>query len=150
MNSPTQPKKMGGARAGAGRPPGAASRMSREARAKAEATGILPHEFLLMIVRGEPIFRMEVHPMTGEKVAVKEDYSFEDRKDAAKAVAPYYAPKISTVEVITGVSDYELDSIIARAAAEAGISVGTSGEGEEDEGTHDTGATRSKRVQLLE
>jgi hypothetical protein len=54
-------------------------------------------------------------------------------KDAAKAAAPYFAPKISTVEVIQGVSEHELDRIIALAASEAGVSLGIGGEGQEDE-----------------
>lgn len=135
QRTPLAKSGRGGYRPGAGRPPNATNKLSREAREKALATGdgMLPHEFLLKIVRGEPIFRKEVHPVTGQEVVIQEQYDFEARKDAAKAAAPYYAPKISTVEVISGVSDNELDSIIARAAAEAGISLGTGGEGEEGE-----------------
>ena len=134
---------------GAGRPPGAVSRMSREAREKAALTGELPHEFLLRIVRGEPIFRIEVNSVTGMKEHKQEVYGFEDRKDAAKAVAPYFAPKISTVEVIHGVSDNELDQIITRAAAEAGVSLGPIGEGEEDPGEDNPPSSR-KRTKLLD
>lgn len=133
-----------------GRPPGAVNRLAKEAREKAQATGILPHEFLLQIVRGEPIFRTEIHPITGQKAVIQEVYGFEDRKDAAKAAAPYYAPKISTVEVIHGVSDHELDSIIARAAAEAGVSLGPSGEGTTDQASDDTGGSSRQRVRLQE
>ena len=141
----------GGYRPGGGRPPGAISKMSREARDKAAATGVLPHEFLLMIVRGEPIFRIEIEPSTGKKISVLEQYDFEARKDAAKAAAPYYAPKISTVEVINGVSDNELDRIIERAAAEAGISLSTGGEGEENQGEERTGDSAPRvRRQLLD
>jgi len=136
-----------------GRPPGAMNRLAKEARDKAAATGVLPHEFLLMIVRGEPIFRIEIEPTTGKKIHVQEQYDFEARRDAAKAAAPYYAPKISTVEVINGVSDNELDQIIERAAAEAGVSLGTSGEGEEDESSDSNGETLQRgrrRVNLLD
>ena len=136
---------MGGKREGAGRPPGAINRLAKEARDKAAATGVLPHEFLLMIVRGEPIFRIEIEPSTGKKIHVLEQYDFEARRDAAKAAAPYYAPKISTVEVINGVSDNELDQIIARAAAEAGISLGPSGESTEDEGEAVTRAPKIRQ-----
>lgn len=116
-----------------GRPLGAANRLAIEARERAQATGELPHEFLLRIARGEPIFR-KVVALDGNTKEVQEEYSFEDRKDAAKAAAPYFAPKISTVEVIRGVADDELDSIIAKLATETGLSAGLSGETEEDEG----------------
>jgi hypothetical protein len=136
-----------------GRPVGAISKLSREAREKAAASGILPHEFLLQIVRGEPIFRTEVHPMSGEKILIQETYDFDARRDAAKAAAPYYAPKISTVEVINGVSEYELDQIIERAAAEAGVSIGNGGEGPEspsEDGSGESALRRRRRVKLLE
>ena len=115
-----------------GRPLGATNRMAIEAREKAKATGDLPHEFLLRIARGEAIYR-DVVDRDGSTKRVLEVYDFEDRKDAAKAAAPYYAPKISTVEVIKGVPDDELDSIIAQLAAETGIGLGNGGEGETDE-----------------
>ena len=143
----------GGAREGAGRKPNSMNKMSRDAREKAAASGVLPHEFLLMIVRGEPIFRTEVHPMTGESILVREVYDFDARRDAAKAAAPYYAPKISTVEVINGVSEYELDQIIERAAAEAGISLGDGGESTEGQSEDSTGESDERgrrRVQLLD
>lgn len=74
----------GGKRPGAGRKPSSVNRMSQKAREKAAETGQLPHEFLLAVSRGELIG----------------DYqpTFEDRLDAAKAAAPYYAPKLSSVE----------------------------------------------------
>jgi len=74
----------GGARPGAGRKVGAIQKVTREARAKAAATGLLPHEFLLAVSRGEMV----------------DDHkpSFEERLDAAKAAAPYYAPKLSSIE----------------------------------------------------
>lgn len=116
-----------------GRPKGAMSKIAEESRAKAMATGDLPHEFLLRIARGEVIYRDDVAP-DGTTVRTKEVYDFEARKDAAKAAAPYYAPKISTVEVIHGVPDNELDLIIAQLAAEAGIGISAGGEDAEDEG----------------
>lgn len=130
---PGAPKNKGG------RPLGSMSRLAREAREKAMAEGILPHEFLLKVVRGERITRFEKHPdpeeaKAGVLVEVEEKYGFEQRIDAAKAAAPYYAPKISTVEVIAGVDSANLDELIARAAAEAGVTLAPGGEGEEDEG----------------
>ena len=75
----------GGKREGAGRKPGSTTKIMREARVKAQASGQLPHEFLLSIVRGEAV---------GEKVP-----SLDQRIDAAKASAPFYAPKMAATEV---------------------------------------------------
>lgn len=125
---------MGGRRPGAGRPKGSMSRIAEEAREKALATGLLPHEILLSIARGEVQEELTVDPSTG--AVTGRAYSVPDlecRRDSAKAAAPYYAPKISTVEVIQGVNDSELDRIIAQLAAEAGIGPGAGGEGEEGE-----------------
>lgn len=132
----SEPSNRGGYRPGSGRPPGAISRMSKEAREKAAATGMLPHEFLLAITRGERILRWAPHPdpeqaAAGVVVQVEEKYTFEDRKDAAKAAAPYFAPRISAVEVIKGTPEHELDAIIAQLAAKAGVDLGAGGEGQE-------------------
>lgn len=53
-------------------------------RPLAEASGMLPHAFLLAVTRGEPI---------GDHTP-----TFEERLEAAKASAPYVAPKLSSVE----------------------------------------------------
>ena len=96
----------GGARAGAGRPVGAATQRTREIADKAAASGLLPHEFLLAVVRGEAI-----------DGAVP---TFADRLEAAKAAALYFAPKLSSVDMKTRMvtsaaemSDTELYAIIA-------------------------------------
>ena len=67
-----------------GRPKGALNKASRETRERAAASGLLPHEFLLAVTRGE----------------VVDGYvpSFAERMEAAKAAAPFYAPKLSAVE----------------------------------------------------
>jgi hypothetical protein len=121
---------------GRGRPQGSLSKIAQEAREKAQATGQLPHEFLLSIARGEIIYRDIVLP-NGQLDKIEEVYDFDARRDAAKAAAPYYAPKISTVEVISGVPDAELDLIIAQLASEAGLNTGASGEDAESEGEAD-------------
>ena len=72
----------GGAREGAGRPKGAASRKDAEARAKALESGITPLEYLLSIMRDEGLPRNE-------------------RIDCAKAAAPYVHAKYTTV-ALTG------------------------------------------------
>ena len=98
----------GGARRGGGRPPGAVSKVSALARAEAKASGILPHEWLLKVVRGEPIEQtyfkdvldsrgnFKCRELTTEMVYP----SLDMRADAAKAAAPYYAPRLAT-QVIT-------------------------------------------------
>ena len=137
---------------GRGRPVGAASRLSREARARAQETGLLPHEILLSIARGEPQTIKKPIPLRGGGYKIVEELvpvDLETIKTAATAAAPYYAPKISTVEVITGVSDDDLDAIIARSAAEAGLSLGNGGEGSEGEGQAGPApAAGRKRVSL--
>jgi hypothetical protein len=129
------------------------SKLAKEARKRAEETGELPHEILLSMARGnpQPVKKVEFHADTGEIEVVITGYEIldlEGRRDAAKAAAPYYAPKISTVEVITGVSDDELDNIIALAAAEAGVSYGAGGEGQESEA--DPAPAVRSRVRLRE
>lgn len=100
-----------------GRPKGVANKASRETRERAAASGLLPHEFLLSVVRGEAI---------GGYVP-----SFGERLEAAKAAAPFYAPKLSAVEAtllhkpVERMSDEELQAIIdeetaALAASRAG------------------------------
>lgn len=74
----------GGARPGAGRKKGVPNSRTQERVAKAEASGLMPHEFLLSVARGESI---------GTYVP-----TFAERIDAAKAAANYYAPKLSNVE----------------------------------------------------
>ncbi|MNK87054.1 hypothetical protein D3C87_1069810 [compost metagenome] len=141
-NAPLQRRKItastrGGYRPNSGRKPNSMNRFSMEAREKAMATGMLPHEFLLAVARGERITRWVPHPnpdlaAAGEVVQVEEKYEFAQRLDAAKAGAPYFAPRISAVEVIKGTPDHELDAIIAELAAKAGLDIGASGEAAQD------------------
>lgn len=69
----------GGARPGAGRKKGAATRMNEEARRKAAEGGLMPLDYMLGIMRDE------LQPQS-------------DRMDAAKAAAPYLHAKLATVE----------------------------------------------------
>jgi hypothetical protein len=71
-------------KAGPGRPKGAVNRLSAKAVEAAQRSGELPHEFLLRIARGEEI---DGHRPT-----------FQERMAAAQASAPYYAPKLASVE----------------------------------------------------
>lgn len=73
----------GGARRSAGRPAGAATRKTRELADKAAVSGMLPHEILLAIARGEVVGGHEP--------------TFAERLDAAKSAAPYFAPRLAAV-----------------------------------------------------
>jgi len=75
----------GGKRQGAGRRKGGVNKMLEKARVLAASTGLLPHEFLLAMSRGEST--PGVPKPTREEII-----------DARKAVAPYYAPKLASTE----------------------------------------------------
>lgn len=96
----------GGARPGAGRPKGSAQKITTKAREEAMKAGMLPHEWLLKVARGEPIphkyYRTTVDRRGKETKELVEDEVYADfatRVDAAKAVAPYFAPKLSAQTV---------------------------------------------------
>jgi hypothetical protein len=69
----------GGARVGAGRKPGAATRMNEEARAAALESGISPLDYMLGLLRDE-----------GEDKLV--------RFEAAKAAAPYVHARLNSTD----------------------------------------------------
>lgn len=104
-------KRNGGRREGAGRKPGSVNQMSRRAREEAAKTGELPHMILLRIARGEVL--------DGHTPA------FSERMDAAKAAAPYFAPKLAATEFnmhkdkreAKDMTDAELLAVIAEARA---------------------------------
>jgi hypothetical protein len=88
--------------------------MSKRAREEAQKTGELPHEFLLRVARGEQI----------------DGYAptFPERVEAAKASAPYFAPKLTATDVsadlrttnrsVSELSDEELLAIVGLAGGE--------------------------------
>lgn len=89
--------------------------MSQKARDEAAKTGELPHEFLLRVSRGETVAGYTP--------------TFNERVDAAKAAAPYYAPKLGSTDVnLNGEITYgqvpipvaERDSLDAAAGAAGG------------------------------
>ena len=70
----------GGARAGAGRKPGGTNRFNQRLLEKAEASGILPVDYMLGVMRDESLdTRLRI--------------------DAAKAAAPYVHQKLSAISV---------------------------------------------------
>ncbi|MDZ4799468.1 MAG: hypothetical protein SGI92_15000 [Bryobacteraceae bacterium] len=75
----------GGKRPGAGRRKGGVNKMTEKARKAASATGLLPHELLLAMSRGESTPGVP-KPLRREII------------DARKAAAPYYAPKQASTE----------------------------------------------------
>lgn len=86
-----QPSKTGsptgGARPGSGRKPGTVQRrLIESAILDAKNSGLLPHEILLAVARGDPTIFGEVpSPLL--------------RMDAAKAAAPYFAARLASMEV---------------------------------------------------
>lgn len=116
---------VGGKRAGAGRPKGSVQKITTQAREEAKASGLLPHEWLLLVARGEPIEQkrwVEVKDKKGNVVSKElvTDIVYPDlpmRQDSAKAAAPYYAPRLAaqTVDMnatmgMHKLSDEELDA----------------------------------------
>jgi len=105
---------VGGARPGAGRPKGRTNSVTAEARKAAAESGILPHEWLLKVSRGEPIEQKRWKIIydkqgneKGRELITEEVYAdFPTRIDAAKAASPYYAPRLAVQNVsITGNTD---------------------------------------------
>lgn len=107
----------GGPRPGAGAKRGAkriTAKAQEAARAKATGEGyLLPHEILLRVANGESLKQRKLHityhkrgPNKGFEKSrewVEEDYwpTAAEQVDAAKAAAPYYAPRLATQMVKT-------------------------------------------------
>lgn len=115
---PTKRPKYGG------RVKGTQQKVTTQARLEAAQAGLLPHEWLLKVARGEPVphtkWKITYHAKTGEELKrelVHEEYyaDFGVRIDAAKAAAPFYAPRLATQTVtvhgnlgLTKLTDEEL------------------------------------------
>lgn len=89
-NNQTNSNGRGGARKGAGRKPGAATKRTREVADKAASEGITPLEYMLQVMRTEPSAELDERDMLSAITL---------RFEAAKAAAPYIHPKLSAVEV---------------------------------------------------
>lgn len=82
-------------------------RASRDYRVAAKESGLLPHEWLLKVARGEGIehtfYKIEYDKNGIEKSRkIVTELYFADmstRMDAAKAAAPYYAPKLALQQI---------------------------------------------------
>lgn len=105
-----------------GRPKGAVQKITTKAREAAMETGLLPHEWLLKVSRGEPIthkrWKIKVDKMGKEisrELVEEEVYAdFSTRLDAAKAASPYYAPKLAVQNIsLTGNSDAVAETLKA-------------------------------------
>jgi hypothetical protein len=88
-----------------GRPKGSPSTLlSLKARKEAEEQGLLPHQWLLKVARGDPIVQHKWKDVLdkrgqiiGKELLVEDIYpDLNMRQDAAKAAAPYYAPRLAT------------------------------------------------------
>ena len=105
---------VGGPRPGSGRPKGSVTRVTAKAREAAMETGMLPHEWLLKVSRGESIkqkrwvIKYDAKGNEKSRDLIEEDVyaDFPTRIDAAKAASPYYAPRLAVQTVsVTGNSD---------------------------------------------
>jgi hypothetical protein len=121
---------VGGRRAGAGRPVGAKQIVSELARKEAAKDGLLPHEWLLKIARGEPIPQTSWKDILDKRgnfvrkeLVTEEVYPPLDmRTDCAKAAAPYYAPRLATqlVTLNPGAAPYPLVDLSKLSSADLG------------------------------
>lgn len=105
-----------------GRPVGSKNRTTKivENLLKMKKDGELPHEFLLRVVRGEKI---KQGPPDQYGVAQYVYPELSERIECAKAAAPYFAPRLSTIEVVKNLTDDNLDLIIQQAAEQSGVLV---------------------------
>lgn len=69
-------------------------KISAEVVESARATGMLPHEWLLAVMRGEQINHFAYDSDTQEIIEVIVLPTFSDRMEAAKTAAPYFANKL--------------------------------------------------------
>ena len=113
----------GGKRPNAGRPKGARNKRTVRMIEQAQSLGLLPHEFLAAVARGEG-FDVQLFDEDGEPVGApfKTYPTLSERIAAASTAAPFFAPRLAHVEHAGGItvtedaanlSDDELASIAA-------------------------------------
>jgi hypothetical protein len=98
--APKKTGRRGGRRPGAGRPKGATNKRTAAMIAEAQAKGILPHDFLTAIMRGEPMQCSLFDDVTGLPLGdpITCYPTLDQRIDAAKAAAPYFAHRLASIE----------------------------------------------------
>lgn len=74
----------------------ARARVSTETLEAARASGLLPHEWLLAIMRGEQMNHFAYDSETEDIVEIIVLPTFTDRMEAAKACAPYFAVRMAS------------------------------------------------------
>lgn len=94
-----------------------------KSRQAAVRSGLLPHEWLLAVSRGQPVKQMRLkitYHKTGPKKGEEKEREwveelvyadFPTRIDAAKAAAPYYTPKLAT-KIVGGSSDVGMNNAV--------------------------------------
>lgn len=94
-----------------GRKAGTPNKTTQSVIDRAKAKGMLPHEFLAAVARGE-----EIDGITP---------TFEQRVDAAKACAPFYAPRLSStnatvrhLQSLAEITDRELGALAGLVGAD--------------------------------
>lgn len=103
----------GGGKKGAKLKPKPSKILTQQAKEQSAYTGELPHEWLARVARGDTIRQKRLvivyynsGPKKGEekeRVYIEEDYqpSFSERSEAARAAAPFFAPRLATQTVKT-------------------------------------------------
>lgn len=69
---------------------------------EARATGLMPHEWLLAVMRGEQLNHYAYDADTQEIIEVIVLPTFTDRMEAAKAAAPYFATRLTAPKIGAG------------------------------------------------
>lgn len=116
---------VGGARPGSGRKKGTLAIVTAKARAAAMLVGLLPHEWLLAVSRGEPMLQKSwriKYDKNGKelsRVLVEEQFyaDFPMRLDAAKCAAPFYAPKLAVQNISMSGSPDAVADVLKQVAA---------------------------------
>lgn len=110
----------GGKRPGAGRKPGSVNKNSSMQAKAAKAAGLLlPHEWLLGVMHGTEKVRDFEKAADGNLIEIERLPSFEERLDAAKAAAPFYAPKLAAKAIVEKPDGNPIDELMRLATASA-------------------------------
>lgn len=76
--------------------------LTAEVIERARATGMMPHEWMLAVMRGEQISHFAYDADTQEIIEVIVLPTFADRMEMAKSAAPYFANKMQPTKVGAG------------------------------------------------